>query len=105
MTPLSIKKIKEISYQRPELEHGYAGKTLSIDLTDNKIRINDVTETMKRVFIGGKGFDLWLLWNAVTENTRWNDPENAICISCGPLGGTPTYPGSGKSIVATLSPP
>ena len=104
MTPLSIKKIKEISYQRPELEHGYAGKTLSIDLTDNKIRINDVTETMKRVFIGGKGFDLWLLWNAVTENTRWNDPENAICISCGPLGGTPTYPGSGKSIVATLSP-
>jgi len=59
---------------------------------------------MKDVFIGGKGFDLWLLWNAVNSTTKWSDPENAICIASGPMGGTPVYPGSGKSIVTTISP-
>jgi aldehyde:ferredoxin oxidoreductase len=51
-----------------------------------------------------RAFDLWLLWNAVKGTTQWDRPENAICISCGPLGGTPIYPGSGKSIVTTISP-
>ncbi len=59
---------------------------------------------MKETFVGGKGFDLWLLWNAVNGNTRWDSPENALCIACGPLGGTPIYPGSGKSIVTAISP-
>jgi aldehyde:ferredoxin oxidoreductase len=59
---------------------------------------------MKETFVGGKGFDLWLLWNAVNGKTRWDDPENAVCIACGPLGGTPIYPGSGKSIVTSISP-
>jgi aldehyde:ferredoxin oxidoreductase len=63
-----------------------------------------VTDLMKDRFIGGKGFDLWLLWQAITGDTRWNDPENAICIASGPMGGTPSYPGSGKSIVTTISP-
>ena len=59
---------------------------------------------MKQTFVGGKGFDLWLLWQAVTRDTRWDDPENTLCIASGPLGGTPSYPGSGKSIVTGLSP-
>jgi aldehyde:ferredoxin oxidoreductase len=40
----------------------------------------------------------------VNGNTRWDSPENALCIACGPLGGTPIYPGSGKSIVTAISP-
>jgi len=44
------------------------------------------------------------LWNAVAPTTRWDDPQNAVCIASGPLGGTPIYPGSGKSIVTSLSP-
>jgi aldehyde:ferredoxin oxidoreductase len=35
---------------------------------------------------------------------KWDDPENEICIACGPLGGTPVYPGSGKSIAVSISP-
>ncbi|MDD5625317.1 MAG: aldehyde ferredoxin oxidoreductase C-terminal domain-containing protein, partial [Candidatus Cloacimonetes bacterium] len=53
---------------------------------------------------GGKGFDLYLMWHAVKDTTRWNDPENEICISFGPLCGNTNYPGSGKSIVTTISP-
>jgi aldehyde:ferredoxin oxidoreductase len=56
--------------------------------------------------VGGKGFDLWLLWNGVPKDrpVKWDDPENELCIASGPLGGTPLYPGSGKSIVASISP-
>ena len=75
-----------------------------VNLSDANISIKPVDEKMKEIFVGGKGFDLWLLWNAVKGKTRWNDPENALCIACGPLGGTPIYPGSGKSIVTSISP-
>jgi len=60
---------------------------------------------MKEKFIGGKGFDLWLMWNSLPKKiVKWDDPENEICIASGPLGGTTFYPGSGKSIVTTISP-
>jgi aldehyde:ferredoxin oxidoreductase len=75
-----------------------------VNISDADIAIKPVDQKTKDVFIGGKGYDLWLLWHAVQANTRWSDPQNAICIASGPLGGTPIYPGSGKSIVTTLSP-
>ena len=46
-----------------------------------------VTGFMKEKFTGGKGFDLYHLWKAVRPDTRWNDPENDIVISPGPLAG------------------
>ena len=104
MSELKINEIKTLDYERPGIEKGYANQTLFIDLSESDISIKPVTEKMKDVFIGGKGFDLWLLWNAVTGKTKWSDPENAICIASGPMGGTPVYPGSGKSIVTTISP-
>lgn len=93
-----------LKYERPAIDKGYANQTLSIGLTDNDIQVHPVTERMKNLFVGGKGFDLWMLWQAVRPDTKWNDPENALCIASGPMGGTPAYPGSGKSIVTALSP-
>jgi aldehyde:ferredoxin oxidoreductase len=104
MAELKMKEIKTLRYERPAIQRGYANQTLYVNLTDSEISIKPVSEKMKETFVGGKGFDLWLLWNAVKGTTRWDDPENAICIACGPLGGTPIYPGSGKSIVTSLSP-
>jgi aldehyde:ferredoxin oxidoreductase len=100
------KKIEEISYGRLDIEKGYANRTLYIDVshTNSTIFTKPVTKKMKETFIGGKGFCLWLLWNAVEDTTKWNDSENAICIASGPLGGTLVYPGAGKSIVTTISP-
>lgn len=104
MPAYDLKLVKTFDYQRPPIDRGYANQTLHVNLSDLEIAARLVSAAMKEVFIGGKGFDLWLLWNAVKPTTRWNDPENAVCIACGPLGGTPAYPGSGKSIAATLSP-
>ena len=104
MTELSITAIAAMDYERPAIDKGYANQYLSLDLSRTAISIEPVAPETKKLFIGGKGFDLWLLWQAVSGTTRWNDAENAICIASGPMGGTPTYPGSGKSIVTTLSP-
>ena len=104
MAELTVNTIKKLTYERPVITKGYANQTLRIDLSNTDIAIKPVSEDMKTIFVGGKGFDLWLLWNAVNGKTRWNDPENAVCIACGPMGGTPGYPGSGKSIVTSLSP-
>ncbi|MCU0584564.1 MAG: aldehyde:ferredoxin oxidoreductase [Desulfobacterales bacterium] len=104
MTDYKLTLKKSFAYRRPAIERGYAHQTLHVDLAALEIGTRPVTPLMRDIFIGGKGFDLWLLWNAVTPATRWNDPENALCIASGPLGGTPAYPGSGKSIAATISP-
>ncbi|MBP1739101.1 MAG: aor2, partial [Deltaproteobacteria bacterium] len=104
MAELKFKKIKTLAYKKPAIEKGYTNQSLYVNLSRPEISVKPVTEKMKEVFIGGKGFDLWLMWNAVKGTTKWNDPENEVCISCGPLAGTPIYPGAGKSIVTAISP-
>ena len=98
--------LAEKKYDIHEVQKGYANRTLYVDLSKNEIIIKSVTDEMKDKFIGGKGFDLWLMWNSLPKDkiVKWNDPENEICISSGPLGGSIFYPGSGKSIVTTISP-
>jgi len=98
--------LAEKEYEIQEVQKGYANRTLYINLSKMEITIKPVSDEMKEKFIGGKGFDLWLMWNSIPKNRpiKWNDPENEICISSGPLGGSIFYPGSGKSIVTSISP-
>ncbi len=98
------KVLAEFHYEPRPVERGYAGKTLYVNVSTNTIGAKPVDERMKRTFIGGRGFDLWLLWNAVKSDTRWDSPENEIVIASGPLGGIVQYPGTGKSIAVTISP-
>ncbi len=104
MAQIHLKEIKSISYKKPDVKKGYADQSLRINLDTTEIILAPIDEKIKNKFIGGKGYDLWLMWNAVFGDTKWNDPENTICISSGPLGGTPGYPGGGKSIVTSISP-
>lgn len=99
-----MEEIKSIGYERSKVKKGYAGKTLYVNLDGKEIKVREVTDEMKELFVGGKGFDLWLMWKGVKDDTKWDDPENEICISCGPLGGSKVYPGSGNSIVTSISP-
>ena len=96
--------LAEFTYEAAAVYRGYAGRTLYVNVGDGTIRSNPVTQEMKDKFVGGRGFDLWLLWHGVSDETTWDDPANEIVISSGPCGGTTQYPGSGKSIVATISP-
>jgi aldehyde:ferredoxin oxidoreductase len=96
--------ITTYQYQEQPVEKGYANRTLHINLTEKSVTEKPVTQQMKDNFTGGRGFALWLLWNAINDDTSWDDPENALVIANGPLCGTTAYPGMGKSTVVTLSP-
>jgi aldehyde:ferredoxin oxidoreductase len=111
ITPERVAAIKaghrvlaELKYDPLEVVKGYAGQTLYVNVSDNTIAIKPVDAEMKETFIGGRGFDLWLLWNAVTGDTQWDSPENEIVIAAGPIGGITQYPGTGKSIAVSISP-
>lgn len=99
-----LKLIKEWSYNVTPLDKGYTDKTLYINVGDNTIKEKDVSPMMKEKFIGGKGYGLKLLWDATKPDTNWNEPENEIIISPGPIAGITQYSGTGKSLVVTISP-
>jgi len=104
MSDFKLKQAKTFTYSRPEIKNGYMDQTLHVDVGKRTIAAKPVDPKIRETFVGGRGYNLWLLWQAVSPTTRWNDPENAVCIASGPLGGTPVYPGSGKSIAAAISP-
>ena len=108
LTPNELKQshtlLAELNYDLQPVERGYANRTLYIDLSTNTIKVKPVTQQMKDLFTGGRGFCMWLLWNAVKDDVKWDDPENELVIAGGPIGGITAYPGSGKSTVVTISP-
>ncbi len=98
------KLLKRWEYDWTPLAKGYTDKTLYINVGNGDIREKDVPAVMKEKFIGGKGYGLRLLWDATSPKTKWNDPENEIVISSGPIGGITQYSGTGKSLVVSISP-
>ena len=96
--------LAEFRYEPAQVEKGYAGQTLYVNVSDGSIATKPVSQEMKEKFVGGRGFDLWLLWHAVTSETKWDSPENEIVIASGPIGGITQYPGTGKSIAVAISP-
>ena len=115
--------LAEYCYKPSVIERGYNSRSLYIsvggeydtskqdimtasDNGESGIVIGEkaVTGHMKDKFVGGKGFDLYHLWKAVGNETKWDSPENSIVISSGPLAGITQYPGTGKSLVCSISP-
>jgi aldehyde:ferredoxin oxidoreductase len=96
----------DFKYEPKKLDRGYNNRTLYVNLSEMKITSKPVSEKMKNIFTGGRGFNMWLLWNALPKDhvVKWDDPENEVCIAAGPLGGIPVYPGGGKSIAVSISP-
>src|ERR1035437_5322818 len=79
--------LKEVRFNPSLPDKGYNNRTLYVNLGTREVLEKPVTQQMKDLFIGGPGFGPWQLWNAVTPETRWNDPENEIIIAPGPVAG------------------
>ena len=90
-------------YAWTPLSKGYTDKILYINAGSGEIKDKSVSSEMKEKFIGGKGYGLRLLWDATKPDTKWNDPENEIIISSGPIGGITQYSGTGKSLLVSIS--
>ena len=98
------KLLKEFKYTWRPIEKGYNRRTLYVNVGDLGIEERPVSQEMIDKFVGGKGFGLRLLWNATKPTTKWDDPENEIVISPGPIAGITQYSGTGKSLVVSVSP-
>ncbi len=98
------KILAEYTYKKGEVKKGFANRTLYVNLSTKEICEKPVTDQMKKLFTGGRGFGLKLLWDSIKATTRWNSDENELVITTGPLCGVTQYPGSGKSLCLTISP-
>ena len=58
------KTLAQYEYTKNPVERGYANRTLYINISDLTIKEKPVSQKMKEIFTGGRGFCLWLLWNA-----------------------------------------
>jgi aldehyde:ferredoxin oxidoreductase len=103
-----MKLLTEWKYTPAKLNKGYTRQFLSVDLgkADGAFtcETHPISDEMVEKFTGGRGFGLRILWDKVTSKSKWNDPENAMVISGGPLSGTTQYPGMGKFYAVFLSP-
>jgi len=81
---------------------GYTGKLLRVNLSNGKILKEEISDPMKRDFMGGRGFAVKLLWDEVKHIDPLSE-KNKIVFSTGPLTGQP-LPSSGKMVIASKSP-
>lgn len=98
------KVLARIPYNWKPLDKGYTDQSLYVNLDTLSVEVRSVDPLVKEKFVGGKGYGLRMLWDAVTPQTTWRDPENEIVISGGPVCGITQYSGAGKSICVGLSP-
>ncbi len=107
MSPLNQGKNKiltSFNFEPGKVERGYTDRRLYINLSENKIEERTIEPLVKEVFTGGRGYGIWYLWQAISPENKWNDPENEIIFCTGPICGVTQYSGTGKTHVVTLSP-
>jgi len=80
--------------------NGYAGKILRVDLTNERITEEILSEAELKKWVGGTGFGAKYLYDEVPPGVQWDSPENRLIVASGPLGGTRVN-GSGTISVVT----
>jgi aldehyde:ferredoxin oxidoreductase len=81
---------------------GYAEKLLRVNLSNGKVSKEEISDSMKRDFLGGRGFAVKILWDEVKRVDPLSE-KNKIIFSTGPLSGQ-LLPSSGKMVIASKSP-
>jgi len=83
--------------------NGYTGNILRVDLTKEKISIENPDEVFCRRYIGGEGFVAYYLLKELKVGIDPLSPENKLIFATGPLTGF-AIPGTGRNSVGAKSP-
>ncbi|KPK29754.1 MAG: aldehyde ferredoxin oxidoreductase, partial [Nitrospira bacterium SG8_3] len=59
-----------------------------VDLSGGNIKISPIPEAMRRLYLGGRGLDIYLLYNHVKPGCDPMGPDNVVTVSAGLLGGS-----------------
>ncbi len=84
---------------RQGLPGGYAGNILRVDLTSGKTWSQPWTPKEMRLYVGGAGLGVKILWDEVPAHVAWDHPENRLILATGPLAGLPVWGTGGLSVV------
>jgi aldehyde:ferredoxin oxidoreductase len=82
---------------------GYMGKLAWIDLSANRVQVEELPEEVCRSYIGGTGLAAYLFWQTRFSEIDPLGPENLLIFATGPLTGS-GVPTSGRFAVAAKSP-
>lgn len=82
---------------------GYVGKILRINLSDNKVRSENLSPETAMNYIGGRGLNAERLYREIPKGIDPLGPENKLMIATGPLVGT-MFPTASRFNVSAKSP-
>jgi aldehyde:ferredoxin oxidoreductase len=83
--------------------YGWHNKLLRIDLTHQKVKVEDIDPKISKDYIGGRGVAIRYLFNEVDPMVDPLSPENKLIMATGPLTATPAPTGN-RYMVITKSP-
>jgi aldehyde:ferredoxin oxidoreductase len=78
-------------------------KLAIVDLSKNKITIKQTPESLKKMFLGGRGLNSYYLYNMIKPGTDAFSPKNVLIFGTGLLTGT-LVPNSSRFNVSAKSP-
>ena len=78
-------------------------KAAYIDLSTGNVEIKDIPIELRKKYLGGRGIDMYLLYNLIQPGIDPLGPENVLLVSAGLLTGT-TAPASSRTHIAAKSP-
>lgn len=79
------------------------GQILDIDLTTETWKLAEYPEDLARKYLGGRGFNMYVLYHQLPAKINPLGPENLLILSCGLLTGTDA-PSSARLHINALSP-
>lgn len=96
--------INSIDYSKATVERGYTDRLLRVDLSSRNIVVETIPDEIRRMFVGGRGYCLKLVYDGTHRDTTYDSPENVLALSGGPFCGESGFAGTGKFIVGSISP-
>ncbi len=79
------------------------GKALFVNLSSGKFEAKDIPEELRELYLGGRGLDVYLLYNHLKPGSDPLGSKNVLVVSGGLLAGTPAS-ASARCHVAARSP-
>lgn len=83
---------------------GYAGKILDVNLETGELKDKTLDEEVLRMYLGGKGLGLKLIYDEFRDDMQPFDPDNLLVFSTGPATGA-RVPTSGRYHILTSKSP
>ncbi len=77
---------------------GFAGRILRVDLTKKVTWVETLGAEEWRESLGGVGIGAKVLYEEVSKDTHWDDPENRLVMATGPFAGLPVWGASGLTV-------